>query len=367
MQKTGIRMFRIFVSASSLERICLDEMGKESKEQSPWFLLLSKQNVIYIDEDIYSKLDGDDPLSIFSYSYYIEYKKSDIDYNSIVKDNPKVVLQHPQGVLLLDIDKDTAELIQKDYGVVCQSTLDLSNCLLATSENKISLCTGDQQYSWKDLFNKRNDIPSNSLVFIDRYIFAYEGVTHCGYKEGITNIKCILANILPDKLLCDYHVLILFDDNLSNDRNYTIEKVWKELDEYKNKVLKRPYNIVFELFSVTSKCEGYADTHNRKIISNYFIVSAEHYLRAFAGDGVAVGTQDIRVEYTYSNGLLNSQSAVKSISHLLMQISKMKDNGILEQKEMKNFQKGGCKAYTYQSDFLVEKLQNRLIQSSNNI
>ena len=55
-------MFKVFISASSLERLCRNEMTKNREDQNSWFVILTKQNIIYLDKDVYKELDYDDPL-----------------------------------------------------------------------------------------------------------------------------------------------------------------------------------------------------------------------------------------------------------------------------------------------------------------
>lgn len=353
-------MFKVFISANSLEKLCIDEMGKDIKEMSSWFLILTKQNVIYLDKSIYDDLDYDDPLFTFSESYQVELKESSVDYNQIITQKPEYVLSEPQGAFLLDVNEDIAGLIQKAFGVICQSTCNLNDCCIAEPEHKMTLFSEETEHSWKELFEDTS-MPSNALVIIDRYIFGYDGKVKSGYRDGIINIEKILSNVLPPVLSCDYHVLILFDEKQSNDKYFDINKIGLILEDYKKDHLKRPYNIDIELFSVSSKAYNYEDTHNRRIISNYFICSADHLLKAFRKDGRAVCNQDIRLEYSYSYGLKDkSDPAVKTINYLLNQISDMRKDGIKETESNGD----NASEYSAMSDnttIAIRDLKNRLI------
>lgn len=353
-------MFKVFISASSLERLCRNEMTKNREDQNSWFVILTKQNIIYLDKDVYKELDYDDPLFTFSESYNVMFKTSPVNYNEIVKTAPQKVLDNPQCAYLLDADVDTTDLLQKAFGIICQSTSRLKDCILTSPQSKITLLESEQLRSWKDLFNDGIAIPSNSLVVIDRYIFAYEGKIKCGYKDGVANIEHIIANTLPQKLACDYDILILFDESKSNDRFYSIDKVALELENFKNK-LNRPYQINIELFSVSSEAKNYENTHNRKIISNYFIASADYQMKAFDKNSIATCCQDLRLEYAYSTGLCNrSDPAIKMIDYLLKNISEMASEGAIAQKNNSD------KASEYElvqngSQTTVDHIKNRLI------
>ena len=356
-------MFRVFISASSLEKICINEMSKDFKDQSPWFILLTKQNVLYLDKDIYKEWEYGDPLFVFSESYEIKFAPSKIDYNSTIADAPESVLNEPQGAFLLDVDSTTANSIQEKFGVVCHSTSDLNNCILNAPDCKYTLLQGEFEHSWRELFNDGTKIPSNSLIIVDRYIFGYESKLRSNYYDGVENIKQIMKSVLPANLECEYHVLILFDSSSSKDHNYSLEKVGQQLDDFKNNVLKRPYPVIIELFSVTQKCANYDDTHNRKIISNYFIGSAEHLMKAFRKDGAAICSQDIRIEYSYSHGLKDrSDSATKYMNNLLGKISEMYKNGIREVTS-KGINAGEYTVLVQNNSSLsINEISNRLIQ-----
>lgn len=354
-------MFKVFISAESLEKICIDEMSKDLKDQSSWFIILTKQHVIYLDKNIYEHLDYTDPLFTFSESYQIEFRKAEVNYNEILKDKPETVLNEPQAAFLLDVNEDAAEMIQKEYGVICQSTDDLTICKLAAPDGKLTLFTGSIEHSWKELFNDGTKMPSNALIIIDRYIFGYESKAKSGYDDGIINIERILLNVLPPTLNCDYHVLILFDEKQSSDRYFDLSKVDLTLERFKRDYLKRPYNIEIELFSVSSKAYNYECTHNREIISNYFISSADHLLKAFRKDGRAICNQDLRLEYLYSHGLRDrSDSAVKTTDFLLNSFSEMKLHGI-EEEETDSENASQYKAMLAGKSIAIRNIKNRLI------
>ncbi|MCR4964896.1 MAG: hypothetical protein K6A41_04495 [Bacteroidales bacterium] len=356
-------MFRIYISAASLERICLEEMPKEEKERNVWFTLLSKQTVLFLDKNIYEELeDYNDPLFTFSESYDINLTVSKKDFNNIINDDTEFLLSEPQGVFLLDIDKQQAQAIQEKYGILCQSTDNLRECDISGEEHKIALFKDNYEYSWKDLFNNGLKVPSNSLIIVDRYIFGWEGKYKSGYTDGIENIKQILRCILPKSLSCDYHVLVLFDENASTDRNYKRENVVRQLDEFIKLELRKPYNIIIELFSVSGSCFNYDATHDRRIISNYFIITVDHLIKAFKNDGCPICNQDLRIEYVYSHGLYdNSSPAVKRINDLLTKFQEMHIRGKCEYDQGTDNAKNYvalCGSNTFST---IHDLRNRLL------
>lgn len=311
-------MLKVFISASSLEKLCVDEMSLSPKEQSSWFILLTKQNVIYLDKDICQDRGCDDPLFMFSQSYGITLKEASADYNIDLEANPQDILNHPHDAFLLDIDQAKAEDIQRQYGVVCQSTKDLSFCNVSEKGCHFSLNRGENTHSWEELFADKNRIPANSLIIVDRYIFGYEGQLNSGYRDGVNNIKQILSSALPDCVKCPFHVLVIFDAKSSADRNFDLDAVAKELEEYKVKFLKKSYPVDIEFFSVSSKNLQYGETHNRRILSNYFIVTADHLLKVFKRNGSSITTQNLNMDYSFSEGLRDrSDMPQKRIDYLV--------------------------------------------------
>ena len=354
-------MFRVFISASSLEQLCLDEMTLPLKEQSSWFILLSKQDIIYLDKDICREWNSDDPLFMFSQSYQITLKEAPVNFNADIETNPQGILNHPHDAFLLDIDKTKAEALQSKYGVICQSTNDLSHCALFERGCHFSLTKGERTHTWAELFADKDSIPANSIIIVDRYVFGYQGNLRSGFRDGVNNIKQILLNALPDRIDCDFHVLVIFDADSSPDDNFDIEVVANDLEDYKINVLKKPYPIEIELLSVSSICPRYEETHNRRVLSNYYIVSADHLLKVFRRNGEAMVSQNLNLDYSFSEGLWDrSDMPQKRINNL---VSKLQDLFYSARYAIQNgadFSTGYVYYINGQLDS-VDHLKNRLI------
>lgn len=354
-------MFKVFISASSLERLCLNEMSLPLKERSNWFVLLSKQNVIYLDKDIYSTWTLDDPLFMFSQSFGITFKEAESNYNDVAANNPTSFLEHPHDAFLLDLNPEQAEDIKNKFGVMCQSTQDLSKCPIAESGCHFNLVKNCRGHSWSELFADSSKIPSNSLIIVDRYLFGYEGRLHSGYVDGVNNIKQILSAALPQNISCDFNVLIIFDAESSTDHNFDLDAVASELEYYKTNDLRRPYNIDIELLSVTSQCPRYEETHNRRVLSNYYIVYAEHLLKAFKQYGESMTTQKLNLDLSYSEGLRDrSDVPQKAIDNL---VSKLQELFYSARYAIQN-NTAICGEYTYYINGQLDKadhLKNRLL------
>lgn len=354
-------MFRVFISASSLERLCVDEMPLPRKQQSNWFVLLTKQDVIYLDKDICRDWSCDDPLFIFSNSYGIKLKDAPADYNVEFTSNPQFLENHPHDAFLLDIAEDKAKSSQTKYGVLCQSTKNLTRCVISESGCHFGLNKGERTHSWRELFADKDNIPANSLIIIDRYIFGYEGKLKSGYQDGVNNIKQILLSSLPDSIDCVFNVLIIFDASSSADDFFNMEDVAKDLEDFKINTLKRPYAIDIELLSMTTRCPLYDITHNRRILSNYYIVTADHLLKVFRRNGEAMTSQNLNLDYSFSEGLRDrSDLPQKKIDNL---VGKLKDLYYAARYAIQNGVDYGSDYVYYINGQLdtAEHLKNRLI------
>ena len=74
--------------------------------------------------------------------------------------------------------------------------------------------------------------------------------------------------------------------------------------------MDRPFPIEFEILFIKRGDRRITDaTHNRRIISNYFILKAEHKICAFKshyeGQSVSICGQNVSIDKLYSRGLLD--------------------------------------------------------------
>ncbi len=331
-------MFKLFISESSLEDFILNEQDKNVAQQDNWYKILQKQKNIYVlfDKNIdYSNLSVEE-AQINPLFLLLQSGKEFIDSTSYLKDienHSKNVLDNPCGAFLLDIDKTKADDIQKKYGVICQSTNSLNGSFWKSDiyNAHISISPNDKSHSWEEFLKGINSIPSNSLLIIDRYLFSYENDYKTTLEDGINNLFSILNSLLPDSFSKseDYHVMLIFDgkelieiknskflfgDNSVHNIDECFAKLAKLISS-KKKDLKRDYNILFELVSLTSDNFGYSDTHNRRILTNYCIIRADHLLKAFKNN---LGTceQNIDCDTLFSTGIdKNTKSDAPEKAH----------------------------------------------------
>ena len=68
-----------------------------------------------------------------------------------IEANPAIVHNDPCAIYLLKIDKQKAEKIQKDFGVICQSIDDLDETILTKGIIDMSPRKGDKEYGWNKI------------------------------------------------------------------------------------------------------------------------------------------------------------------------------------------------------------------------
>ena len=109
----------------------------------------------------------------------------------------------------------------------------------------------------------------------------------------------------------DYHVAIIIGaENMRPNINasYTYEQVVEELGRIKSR-LNKTYNIRISLLVVN---EGNSDiwskTHNRRIISNYYYVTADYKIAAFC-NGKSTSSQSINLIPVFCKGMVDGADA----------------------------------------------------------
>jgi hypothetical protein len=181
-----------------------------------------------------------------------------------VYDDFSTLVFTPRSIYFLNIAKHDADSLQQQYGIIVQSSNDISDNILRGGAhrelNKDMVLNDGIGSGWKSLFDFTLP-PSNSLVVTDDWLFKNEEM---GNIIGETNIVNFIDAILPIGLLTDFHILIITDDQARTQ--LLCERLVVDLSS-RIKVL-REYPIVFELV--------FADTiHKRKAILNYISITCD--------------------------------------------------------------------------------------------
>lgn len=251
-----------------------------------WYDIIKQHNHVRIPED--------NPIDLSSYvrdEPKTEWEVLDRDGVCIhsrsafvdeVRKAPHKMLIHANDIYVYESEPMEKGKNGDGYGVLVSSSLGKKvKCLKRFWE--INTEAG-KECSWKTFFenfHRGTIVPSNAIVIIDRYLFAYNSECKTDYRNGVRNVYAILEELLPKTFDEDYHVLLVFDDTKIS-RGAELKDVVKGLQKTK-KDLRRPYPLTIEILTVSSNAGGiYAETHDRCIMSNYYIISATHGFSAFA-------------------------------------------------------------------------------------
>ena len=270
--------------------------------------------------------NNDNPILLLSKDYDL-----DVDVQENGKDNDesyiaKVIgmrldtIDDPNAIFVLDIKSELAREISIKYGVICHSIYDDPyGCPLFQESFEINAVKKKINESWVDILSKDNVFPSNSLIVIDRYLFSND--TDATSQDGIDNLYEILNNILPYKLGVEYHILIVFDDKTLN-KEEPFEIISNKINKLKKR-LRREYPITIESVSIPKGYAHYDSTHNRRFISNYFILRVDHSFKAFR-NGQGLYSQTIFMDWAASKGVIYSKKSHAPIKGMAETIEELK-------------------------------------------
>ena len=268
-------MFKVFANKDFLEGVLLDKSPKN------WYNIFMSGNV---DEVCVPEVIEDEDIGTMGTDDFIgtlqtlgTTVKTDAEYINDIPNNSRRVLENPNAVFLLNIEKEAADKIQNGYGVICQSINKIDDDIL-TRAYEYDLYDGQEGVDWNVYFDKSNHtLPSNSLIICDRYIFSAdtknrnEKVARDAMDLGLLNIRGILNSVLPRRHNDEYNVLIVFDSstfNLGEEKETAMFKsIVSNLQDYARGIKKvRHIKIRFDLISIDNDCINYKMLHNRRII-----------------------------------------------------------------------------------------------------
>lgn len=330
-------MFKVFISAKQLANIYLKENARgNTKNQSNWFRILLRQRSLYTTGYEYpdSTPDPDDFSDAAVMWRILQDEQIDIqpadEYIDSLHSNPERVLENPCGVYYLDISPAEARKIQKEYGVICQSTSRKFDAKVLSGEaSSYDVAKNKPAPQWSAIYEILSEVPSNALCLIDRNLFVYDGQvnpkTGKEQSSGLFNVFFAMDSALPKHSATPYHITVVFESMALVDRDKNV--LLEVQDRFKQltqrlfllvKELKREYPIVVEAIAFNKSTPFYNDlTHNRQIISNYYRITAEQGLNIINfNNPKRPGTynQQINVQLPYSSGLrlVNANSPIDS-------------------------------------------------------
>lgn len=360
-------MIHIYVTEKALEKMALLKR---------WSKILSCRDIkdiyMYASEDDLAKYDLYDayeslpiPQLINDGSIHLMAKKEQIDE---IKSDYSKVLEDPSAIYFLDIDPSVASDIQSKYGVICKNENDIDDNELSDWGEAVC-CNGELDHNWREFLYKIKKSPTNTIIVNDRYLFKYDERSVDGKRPGFDNILSILDAILPDTFdkQKKYHVLIVYSEK--GDKNSLLCKIpfkdmAKQLSEKINVLRKGKYRIQVELLCVDFNYFGYDFTHNRRVITNYHIIRAEHKLTAFKNNK-STCNQTLNWDSLFSKGLTKGcDIPYKNLKILLSNIQDINNFGKAnpENSTYKYGIDGACPKSEKDKDKIIfSEIKNRLI------
>ena len=277
---------------------------------------------VYIPDSIYQNIiSTEEKKALAGRSYLYRLLKQQpvqlltVADNDRYKAHPENVLKNPTALYILDITSTEALSIQRMYGVMCQSCVCPNISPLIDVNDEHTTEEREQlERGWDSVLDSVEKMPSNAVILTDRYLFK---TTNANYGNGIDNVRSILTELLPNELSTPYHVTVIFDkDHI--DPLYTFDTIANRLNAVAAD-FKKPYPITMEVLGITSKNQTYYHLHNRRIVSNYFVVKVDYTLAAF-NRTIGTSEQTIIPQVLFTEDSLKNRSSAPLKS--LQQITK---------------------------------------------
>lgn len=289
-------MFTFYTTEDKLTELCF--------EGGTWYDIIRNQRTIYVcndsDEEEWD-ISNEILLNLYRGGVEIEV---DNEVAEDIKKDTKNVLELVNPAYILDYSEQEATEISRKYGVIFLPTQNTPEPAIAETGWTLDTSDNSKEQSW-DFFLSGIKTKYNSLVIIDRYFFSSE------YGESLEdskfNLRSILNILLPKEQMHKFTVSIIFD----------ITKADKEMQELATEVNKIKKTLVghtsfdMELISIDSNCYNYDKTHDRFIVSNYFVIDAAHKIKAFRTDKTVLTEQNIHFKYLYSEGIRENDKSSK--------------------------------------------------------
>ena len=249
----------------------------------------------------------------------------------------------PYSVFILDVKPSEAKRIREQYGVLCYSD-SLIPRLPHLRYKKSAFCKKEEvHHSWSAIFNGLSGFPISTILINDRYILP--SLTDFDLQNAEYNIGEIISALSPSaKHTANLTVFLYFDavDNNWVDKTFKLSAPFTQNKDDMNRLNDSFHSSVEEEFEQKSKeivdivkasvngnypvrvicasyfrglrrrkdmismetyVDGYDYTHNRRIMTDYQFVSAEHGLLAFTANGRSQIEQSIGIKSLYAEGL----------------------------------------------------------------
>ncbi len=293
-------MFILYTTEEMLYRIC-QEASSEPIYDLWYRIILSTKQVAIDKQQVNTQNEWIQVLHKIGVKIFTEQEWLE----RVFQDND-LVIEEPTASFLLDLSQEHINNLRDKYGMACYATNSLDKPPFFSNRGwHINTSDPDQEKSWNALLSGLS-IPSNSIIILDRYFFSSNAGE--SIEDSFTNLRQILELLLPPTSkngLLD--VSIIFDFGTIKDKkldggDLDMAYLAKRINKIK-KDINRPYAYNISLISINANCLNYEKTHNRKIFSNYYIIRAEHKLKAYNERRGALCDQELTFSYIFSDGL----------------------------------------------------------------
>lgn len=303
-------MFKVFIAEKILRDIVLAESRRPVNTRSNLFKILKSAKALYVAMDA----PDESWVKQLKNEYGLTADTTKTEYIKKIPAKPESVLKNPSSLFILDIPFTEAKKIQVEYGVMCRSCMDTNvSALIDINDEHTTDKNEPLGRGWDSVLDSVERLPSNALILTDRYLFK---TTNARYGNGFDNVRSILTELLPRELNTNYHITVVFDKENINAL-YDFQTISKRLNEIKYE-LKRPYPITMEVLGMTDDNDTYYHLHNRRIVSNYFVVKMDYSLAAF-NKTVGTADQTITPQVMFTEDSLNGRSSapLKSMNQIV--------------------------------------------------
>lgn len=285
-------MLNIYTTEDKLVEICMDG--------GDWYNIVKKLRSVFVCND--SEEEEWDTSNEMLMSLYRSQTSIEVDNELLadIREDMSHVRDISNPIYILDVDYKEAKAISEKYGVIFLPTDNTPEPAIAKRGWDIDTSDIEKPKNWES-FLKDIETPFHALTIIDRYFFSSQ--IGESFEDSRYNLRSILNTLLPEKPVYNMYVSLIFDDT-KTDPGYDMARIATEVNKIKKSLInKTPFNI--ELFAINSNCYNYEETHDRFIISNYFVVNAGHKLKAFRpnGSGTSLCNQSLSFNYLFSKGL----------------------------------------------------------------
>lgn len=209
-----------------------DTFDDAKQKFRPWYILIKKLKPklkFFLAEN--SDYDESEDNIIFSFIHENDLDGDDRKDNKYLEDikEMKAGLEMSSSALfILDVTAERARKISSNYGVLCHPFDEAPETCPIFQEGIELFCERkEENRSWKELLLPECVFPSNSLIFVDRYLFS-DDTGDITYQDGLDNVFEILNHVLPPTLGqgASYSILFVFD-KISRKRNENKHNCYK--------------------------------------------------------------------------------------------------------------------------------------------